>query len=42
VRVTKQWAKIMEKDDSLLDDDIMRWNRFLFCRNNSQADDFRK
>jgi cyclopropane fatty-acyl-phospholipid synthase-like methyltransferase len=42
VRVTKQWAKIMEKDDALLNDGIMRWNRMLFRRNNSQADDFRK
>jgi cyclopropane fatty-acyl-phospholipid synthase-like methyltransferase len=42
VRVTKQWAKIMEKDDALHHDDTMRWNRVLFRRNDAEADDFRK
>lgn len=42
VRVTRQWAKIMEIYDPEHDNGIMRWNRLVFKRNHSQADDFRK
>jgi hypothetical protein len=41
VRVTRQWAKIMEKYDETHNNGIMRWNRLVARRNNSQADDFR-
>ena len=42
VRVTKQWAKIMDKYDPTHNNDIMRWNMMVARRNHSQADDFRK
>lgn len=41
VRITQQWAKIMEKQDALHNNQVMRWNRLVFKRNNAQADDFR-
>lgn len=40
-RVTKQWAKIMDKYDATHNNDIMRWNRIVARRNSYQADDFR-
>ncbi|MCL2634956.1 MAG: methyltransferase domain-containing protein [Oscillospiraceae bacterium] len=42
VRVTRQWAKIMDKYDPTHNNEIMRWNRMVAKRNHSQADDFRK
>jgi hypothetical protein len=42
VRVTKQWAKIMDKYDEMHNNNIMRWNRMVARRNHSMADDFRK
>ncbi len=41
VRVTRQWAKIMEKYDNTHNNEIMRWNRMVAKRNSYQADDFR-
>ena len=41
VRVTQQWAKIMDKYDATHNSDIMRWNRMVFRRNHHTADDFR-
>lgn len=41
VRVTRQWAKIMEKDDNTHNNEIMRWNRMVAKRNHSRADDYR-
>ncbi len=41
VRITLQWAKIMNKYDELHNNQIMRWNRMVFRRNLAQADDFR-
>ena len=41
VRVTKQWAKIMDKYDPA-HNEVMRWNRMTARRNYSRADDFRK
>jgi cyclopropane fatty-acyl-phospholipid synthase-like methyltransferase len=41
VRVTRQWAKIMDKYDDTHNNGIMRWNRMVVRRNSSQADDFR-
>ena len=42
VRVTKQWAKIMDKYDPTHNNEIMCWNRMVARRNHAQADDFRK
>jgi len=42
VRVTRQWAKVMDKYDDTHNNEIMRWNRMVARRNHSQADDFRK
>jgi cyclopropane fatty-acyl-phospholipid synthase-like methyltransferase len=42
IRVTKQWAKVMEKYDGTHNNEIMRWNRMVARRNHHQADDFRK
>jgi len=42
VRVTEQWAKIMDKYDPTHRNEIMRWNRLVTRRNHRQADDFRK
>ena len=42
VRVTEQWAKIMDIYDPAQINEIMRWNRMVARRNHSQADDFRK
>ena len=41
VRVTHQWAKIMDKYDPLHNNDKMRWNRLVARRNHSNADDLR-
>lgn len=42
VRVTRQWAQIMDKDDPVHFSPSMRWNRMVARRNHAQADDFRK
>ena len=42
VRVTHQWAKIMDKFDNTHNNDTMRWNRIVARRNSAQADDLRK
>ena len=42
VRVTEQWAKIMDIYNPAQTNEIMRWNRMVARRNHSQADDFRK
>lgn len=42
IRLTHRWAEIMKKSDSKHVGEIMRWNRFVFKRNQFQADDFRK
>ncbi|MCL2671641.1 MAG: methyltransferase domain-containing protein [Clostridiales bacterium] len=42
VRVTRQWAKIMDKYDPTHNNETMRWNRLVARRNHYQADDFRK
>jgi len=42
VRVTEQWAKIMDKYDPAHNNEIMRWNRMAARRNRSQAEEFRK
>ena len=42
VRITHQWAKIMEKYDELHSGSIMRWNRIVAKRNQFQAEDFRR
>ncbi len=39
--VTRQWAKIMDKQDELHNNEIMRWNRMIARRSNFHADDFR-
>lgn len=41
VRVTQKWAEVMDKDDPLHNNQIMRWNRMVTRRNSAQADDFR-
>lgn len=41
VRVTKQWASVMDKHDELHQNGMMRWNRMVARRNGAQADDFR-
>ena len=41
VRVTHQWAKIMDKFDPVHSTDFMHWNRLVAKRNHHQADDFR-
>ena len=42
LRVTQQWAKVMDKYDETHDNGIMRWNRLVARRNQLQAEDLRK
>jgi cyclopropane fatty-acyl-phospholipid synthase-like methyltransferase len=41
VRITHQWAKVMDKYDEMHNSMAMRWNRMVARRNSAQADDFR-
>lgn len=41
VRITRQWAQVMDKADKVDSLGIMRWNRMVARRNHAQADDFR-
>ncbi len=41
LRVTELWAKIMEKQDELHNNGVMRWNRMVARRTQFQADDLR-
>jgi cysteine desulfurase len=41
VRITKQWAIVMDKYDEMHNSQIMRWNRMVARRNSAQAEDFR-
>lgn len=41
IRITKQWAKIMEKHIELHNNQMMRWNRIVARRNPTPSSDFR-
>ncbi|MBI9014681.1 MAG: class I SAM-dependent methyltransferase [Clostridiales bacterium] len=42
VRITRRWARIMDKTDVMHNNGVMRWNRIVAKRNSSQPDDHRK
>jgi len=41
LRITRLWAQVMEKNDDLHNNQIMRWKRIVARRNSAQSNDFR-